>query len=81
MGAPRPLPLAPSPLIGSCAELITSSCPAPSAQIFEGKGQVKVTRMNRELSEHASSIWSDEEAEEDSEVERMQKEKDDEEEM
>ena len=49
-----------SPLTGSCAELITSSCPAPSAQIFEGKGQVKVTRMKRKLSERASSIGGDE---------------------
>ena len=50
----------PSPRIGSCAELITTSCPAHSAQIFEGKGQVKVTRMKRKLSERASSVGSDE---------------------
>ena len=50
----------PSPLIGSCAELITTSCPAHGAQIFEGRGEVKVTRMKRKLSEHASSIGGDE---------------------
>ena len=50
MGAPRPLPLAPSPLIGRCAELITTSCPAPGAQVFESKGQVKVTQKKRKFS-------------------------------
>ena len=60
MGAPRPLPLAPSPLIGRCAELITTSCPAPGAQVFKSKGQVKVTQKKRKFSEHASSIGSDE---------------------
>ena len=60
MGAPRPLPLAPSALIGRCAELITTSCPAPGPQVFESKGQVKVTRTKHKFSEHASSIGSDE---------------------
>ena len=51
-----PLPLAPSAL--SLARLRAAH--APGAQIFEGKGQVKVTRMKCKLSEHASSIGSDE---------------------
>ena len=65
-----PLPLAPSPLNGRwpwlhICEASEVSCakkegPAPGAQISEGKGQVKVTCMKRRLSEHASSIGSDE---------------------
>jgi len=39
---------------------ITTSCPAPGAQIFEGKGQVNVARKKRKFSEHASSIGIDE---------------------
>ena len=38
----------------------TPAAHAPGAQIFEGKGQAKRTRMKRKMSEHASSIGSDE---------------------
>ena len=46
--------------LARCAELITTSCPAPGSQVFESKGQVKVRRKKRKFSEHASSIGSDE---------------------
>ena len=51
-----PLPLAPSALSLARAQ----AAHAPGAQIFEGKGQAKRTRMKRKMSEHASSIGSDE---------------------
>ena len=38
----------------------TPAAHAPGAQILEGKGQAKRTRMKRKMSEHASSIGSDE---------------------
>ena len=38
----------------------TYVCPAPGPQVFESKGQVKVTRKKRKFSEHASSISGDE---------------------
>ena len=51
-----PLPLAPSAL--SLARV--QAAHAPGAQILEGKGQAKRTHMKCKMSEHASSIGSDE---------------------